>query len=128
MLIPAYAYALFLPTVINGLGYSAANAQLLSMPPNIAGWIVSLLFGFYSDRHRIRGPFVLAGAIMSLTGYVVLIATSTPGAGYAGVMVAACGVNSSIGSSIAWVGGNFAGDTKKAVVIAMAIGLGNLGG
>lgn len=33
ILIPVYAIALFTPTIVNQLGYSAANAQLLTVPP-----------------------------------------------------------------------------------------------
>lgn len=43
-------------------------------------------------------------------------------------MVAACGLFPSVALTIAWAGGNAGGDIKKAVVIAMVIGVGNLGG
>lgn len=32
---PIYSFTLFLPTVIKGMGYSANNAQLMSVPPYI---------------------------------------------------------------------------------------------
>ena len=71
---------------------------------------------------------MLAGAITALVGYIVLFATKSPGAGYAGVMVAACGLFPGVALALAWAGGNAGGDVKKAVVIAMVIGVGNLGG
>ena len=128
VLIPAYSFSLFLPTIIAELGFSASTAQLLSVPPNAAGCVLTILAGILSDRVRARGPFVLTGSITALVGYVVLFSTKTPGAGYAGTMVAACGLFPSVALALAWAGGNAGGDVKKAVVIAMVIGVGNLGG
>ena len=128
VLIPAYSFSLFLPTIIAELGFSSSTAQLLSVPPNAIGCVLTILAGILSDRVRARGPFVLAGAITALVGYIVLFATKSPGAGYAGVMVAACGLFPGVALALAWAGGNAGGDVKKAVVIAMVIGVGNLGG
>ena len=128
VLIPAYSFSLFLPTIIAELGFSSSTAQLLSVPPNAIGCVLTILSGILSDRVRARGPFVLAGAITALAGYVVLFATKSPGAGYAGTMVAACGLFPGVALALAWAGGNAGGDVKKAVVIAMVIGVGNLGG
>lgn len=50
------------------------------------------------------------------------------GAGYAGAVLAAVGVFPTIAVDLAWAGGNAGGDMKRGVVIAMVIGLGNLGG
>ena len=128
-MIPAYSYALFLPSIIHGLGFSSITAQLLSVPPNAAGFVVGMLFGVFSDRLRVRGPFVLAGALLSLVAYIILMcASGDPRIGYAGVMIAPCGLFPSLAIVLSWAGGNFGGEAKKAVVIAMVIGLGNLGG
>ncbi|KAG1901516.1 uncharacterized protein F5891DRAFT_1172527 [Suillus fuscotomentosus] len=54
LLVLGYAIALFSPTIINELDYSAANAQLLSAPPFAAGCIGTIIFGIYSDKHNIR--------------------------------------------------------------------------
>ena len=126
--IPAYAFVLLLPTIIAELGFASSTAQLLSVPPNAIGCILTIVSGILSDRFRARGPFVLVGSVSVLVGYVILFATESPGAGYAGTMVAACGLFPSVALTIAWAGGNAGGDVKKAVVIAMIIGVGNLGG
>lgn len=128
VLIPSYAFALFLPTIIAGLGYSASHAQLLSVPPYVAGCLVTILFGIYSDRLRMRGVFIIAGSLTALVGYVVLYATKAPVAGYIGTIVAGCGLFPSIAIVLSWAGGNIGGDIKRGVVIAMVIGIGNLGG
>lgn len=42
LLIPVYSISLFTPTIVRGLGYSAANAQLLTIPPFVAGCIATI--------------------------------------------------------------------------------------
>ncbi|KAH7920703.1 MFS general substrate transporter [Leucogyrophana mollusca] len=128
LLIPIYAIALFTPTIINELGYSAANAQLLTVPPFVAGCIFTILVGIYSDKHNSRGPYIIGGAFVSLIGYIVLYTQSKPGPSYVGTFIAAIGVFPTIAVDLAWAGSNAGGDLKRGVVIAMVIGLGNLGG
>ncbi len=128
ILIPSYAYALFLPTIINGLGYTATNTQLLSIPPYASGCLVTILCGILSDKVSARGPFILVGSTVALVGYATLFATSSPGAGYVGVMLAATGLFPCVACILAWTGGNIGGEVKRAVVIAIIVGMGNLGG
>ncbi|KIM83274.1 hypothetical protein PILCRDRAFT_7231, partial [Piloderma croceum F 1598] len=108
--------------------YSAANAQLLSVPPFAVGGFFTIVVGIYSDKYQIRGPIVAGGAFISLIGYIVLYTQKAAGAGYAGALLAAAGVFPTVAVDLAWVGGNAGGDLKRGVVIAMVVGLGNLGG
>lgn len=128
LLIPVYAISLFTPTIINKLGFSSANAQLLTIPPFAAGCIATIAVGIYSDKLNLRGPFVIAGALVSLIGYIVLYTQSAPGVSYFGAILAAVGVFPTIAVDLAWAGSAAGGDTCKGVVLALVIGLGNLGG
>ena len=128
MLIPGYAIALFTPTIINSLGFSAANAQLLSVPPFVCGCISTILVGVHSDRHRLRGPYVIAGALVALVGYIILYTQTGPGVSYAGAVLAAVGTYPPIAVILAWASSNAGGDIKCGVALAMVTGFGNLGG
>ncbi|EIW82847.1 MFS general substrate transporter [Coniophora puteana RWD-64-598 SS2] len=128
LLIPIYAISLFTPTIINELGYSAANAQLLSVPPFVAGCFFTIWIGILSDKMAIRGPFIIGGAIFSLVGYIILYTTDSAGPSYAGSIIAAVGVFPTIAVNLAWASANAGGDMKRGVAIAMVIGIGNLGG
>lgn len=66
--------------------------------------------------------------MVSLIGYIVANTRTSAGAGYAGAVLAAVGVFPTIAVDLAWAGGNAGGDMKRGVVIAMVIGVGNLGG
>jgi MFS family permease len=125
---PIHAITLFTPTIVNNLGYSAANAQLLTVPPFVAGCVCTIFVGIYSDKYKLRGPVVIAGAFVSLVGYIVLYTQKAARVRYAGAVLAAMGIYPTVAVDIAWAGGNAGGDLKRAVVIAMVVGLGNLGG
>jgi hypothetical protein len=43
LLIPVYAISLFTPTIVRDLGFSAANAQLLMVPPFFCGCIATII-------------------------------------------------------------------------------------
>ena len=64
--VPAYAIALFTPTIIYELGFSSANAELLSIPPYVAGCVCIIIVGIYSDKHRLRAPYVIGAALVGL--------------------------------------------------------------
>ena len=76
VLIPVYAFSLFLPTIINDLGYQAAQAQLLSAPPYVAGCFCTVVIGIISDKYKSRGPFVCLSTTVGIIGYSILYGTS----------------------------------------------------
>jgi MFS family permease len=128
LLVPGYAIALFSPTIISELGYSAANAQLLTVPPFVAGAIATVMVGIYSDKHNLRGPYIICGALVSLVGYILLYCSVQAGPSYAGACLAAAGNYPTVPVILAWAGSNAGGDLKRGVVLAMVIGISNLGG
>ncbi|KAI9568277.1 major facilitator superfamily domain-containing protein [Boletus coccyginus] len=125
---PGYAISLFTPTIINELGLSVANSQLLSVPPYAAGCVCSILVGIYSDRHQLRGPYVIAGAVVGIVGCVTLYTQTKPGAALVGVVLAVMGIFPCVPVILAWTSSNAGGDFKRGVAIAMVNGLANLGG
>jgi hypothetical protein len=50
-----YAFSLFLPTIIAGLGYTSTKANLLSVPPYAVAAVVTVLVGWIADRTQQRG-------------------------------------------------------------------------
>ena len=125
--ITGVAVALFTPTIVHDLGYSANNAQLLSIPPFFLGGVSTYIVSIWSDRLNLRGPFIAAGALFSMIGYIIAYTTNEPGAGYAAAIIAACGAFPSIAISVAWAGGNAGGNVKRGIVLALVVGMGNAG-
>lgn len=128
LVIPGYGIALFTPTIINDLGFSAADAQLLSVPPFVAGSIFTVFVGIYSDRVRLRGPFVIVFSFVAMVGYIILYTQTSPHLSYFATVLVAIGVFPCIPTDLAWLSENAGGDYKRGAAIAMVNGFGNLGG
>ncbi|KAL0956744.1 hypothetical protein HGRIS_002863 [Hohenbuehelia grisea] len=129
VLITAQSIMLFAPTIVNQLGYAAARAQLLIVPIFVAGCLTTVVVGILSDRYNLRGPFIVGGCLVSIVGYLIVYTHKTPAVGYVGAIIGSMGVYPTVPINLAWAGGNASGsELKRGVVLAMVIGLGNLGG
>ncbi|KAI9442624.1 MFS general substrate transporter [Lactarius indigo] len=126
--ITGVAVSLFTPTIIHDLGFSATHAQLLSVPPFLLAGISTYIVSIWSDRVNLRGPFIVICAMVSMAGYITAYVTSKPGPGYVAAIAAACGAFPCVAITLAWAAGNSGGIVKRGIVLAMVIGLGNIGG
>lgn len=73
----------------------------------------------------------MCSSLLAIIGYALLYATSPtyhPGVGYAGAILAALGVFPAVPVMLAWGSGNAGASLKKAVIIGLQSGVGNLGG
>lgn len=131
MSLPLYTLSLFLPTIIADLGYSAASAQLLTIPPYALATILTSGIAFLSERIGRRAPFLIAFALLASIGYCILLGntdpTSRPGVSYVGTFFAAAGIYPTVGLVLSWPAVNVGGQTKRAIANAMQISIGNCG-
>ena len=68
-----YAFSLFIPTIIKGLGYSSVRAQLLTVPVYAVAAFVTILVGFIADRTRQRGLCNIVVSFFGITGFAMLL-------------------------------------------------------
>lgn len=131
MSLPLYTLSLFLPTIIEDLGYSAASAQLLTIPPYALATILTSSIAYLSERVGRRAPFLMAFALTASIGYAILLSntdpTGRPGVSYVGTFFAAAGIYPTVGLVLSWPAVNVGGQTKRAVANAMQISIGNCG-
>ncbi|TBU34082.1 MFS general substrate transporter [Dichomitus squalens] len=125
---PLYAFSLFLPSIINQLGFKATPANLLSVPVYAVACILTCVIGFYADKYGNRGYLTMFSLSIGLVGYIILIASRNATLSYVAVYLAACGIYPSIPNIIAWVSNNVEGSYKRSVTIAMVISFGNING
>ncbi|KAJ5104194.1 hypothetical protein N7532_004723 [Penicillium argentinense] len=123
-----YAFSLFVPTIINELGYSSIEAQLLSVPPYAAAAVLTVTVGFIADRTRQRGICNMAVSVLGIVGFCMLLGCSSPGARYAGTFLGAMGIYPAIANTISWTSNNTEGVYKRGVSLGFIIGWGNLNG
>jgi|SRR5450755_2483900 MFS-type transporter involved in bile tolerance (Atg22 family) len=60
------------------LGYTSANAQLLTIPIYVFAMIMTLIFAFLSDRVQQRTPFIMAGFSIAAVGFAAQLAIPHP--------------------------------------------------
>ncbi|VUC21326.1 unnamed protein product [Clonostachys rosea] len=125
---PLYGISLFLPSIINSLGYTSSTAQLLTIPIYITASILAVIVAWSSDRVGKRSPFIIGFLCMMAVGFIMCISSENPRVVYAGVFIATCAIYPAFPGNIAWLSNNLAGSYKRSVGMAIQIGAGNLGG
>ncbi|KAJ0384011.1 hypothetical protein COL922a_009272 [Colletotrichum nupharicola] len=127
LLIPLYSFSLFLPSIIQGLGYrNTTQAQLLTVPPNMAAFFVVLLTASLSDRIKARGPIMAVGTLVALCGYIMILASKSNGVRYGGTFLIATGVYPGSAMIMGWLSNNLAPHYVRATGVGLLIGLANM--
>ncbi|OJJ73480.1 hypothetical protein ASPBRDRAFT_174185 [Aspergillus brasiliensis CBS 101740] len=127
MSLPLYTLSLFMPTIISELGYTAAQAQLLTVPPYAVAFILTITVAILSERTHRRAPFILLSTALACIGYILLLSDHRPGVSYLGTFFAAAGIYPAVAIVLSWPANNVSGQTKRAIANAMQISIGNLG-
>jgi len=78
-----------------------------------------MVVGYLADRTRMRGPYIILGALTSMTGSAILAFTKPIGVRYFGSFLAIIGCQSNIPAVMAWSANNVRGSTARAVSSAM---------
>lgn len=91
---PLYSISLFLSTIINKLGYTANESQLMTVPVYVLACFCTICGSLASDKAGQRGPFIMGLALISITSFMMLISSAEPRIQYAGTFLAASGRSS----------------------------------
>ncbi|KAF1941294.1 MFS transporter [Clathrospora elynae] len=131
MSLPLYTLSLFLPTIIKDMGYTAAQSQLLTIPPYAVATMFTIFWAIASERYARRAFFIIFTSSLAIIGYIILLANKNPkahpGVSYVGTFFAAVGIYPSVALVLSWPAINVSGQTKRATGNAMQISIGNLG-
>ncbi|OQV05003.1 hypothetical protein CLAIMM_09807 [Cladophialophora immunda] len=129
--IPGYGFVFSLPAAIKGLGYSAAEAQLLTIPIYMLAVIVVLISSWYGDKWKTRSSVILYPFKLCAVAFIILMTLPKekwPGARYGMLFLVAAGFYPSLCGVIAWNANNLAGNWKRNIGMALQLTVGNLGG
>ncbi|QGI69866.1 hypothetical protein CEK26_002198 [Fusarium fujikuroi] len=123
---PFSSLSLFTPSITAGLGFADLRAQLMTVPPYAAAYVVTLLVSWSADRHNARA---LHSAVFSLVGAVGFIASATLPADsysprYGCLIVAACGSFACIPPLLGWLSSNLHSTAAIGLAIALNISMG----
>nr|AAX07640.1 transporter-like protein [Pyricularia grisea] len=129
LIVPAYGYAYFAPSIIASYGYSPIQTQLHSVPPWVAAFGMSMLFAVASDRMRHRWGFAVFAILVAIAGFSILLGVhNNTDVQYAGLFLIAMGAYTAMPIIVCWFNMNLGGHHRRAVGSAWQVGFGNIGG
>ncbi|KAL4989605.1 major facilitator superfamily domain-containing protein [Aspergillus falconensis] len=128
-----YGTKFTLPTVTKAMGFTNINAQLMTVPPYIAGALSAILFSKISDRCAWRMPFVAMPLLLIITGYAIVVGlrgnlAAHVGPGFFALIIACMGIYPTYPATASWAINNLAPSKRRAIGSAFNICMGNTGG
>lgn len=130
--VPNAAFTFTMPEIVQGLGFSRSQAQLLTIPPYFCGAISSYTMSRFADRFTWRMPFVVGPMMLLAIALSTLLALGSFGAKnipgmYVGVILAQIGIYPLLPGISAWTSNNIASSWKRSIGIAYLLAAGNIG-
>lgn len=129
LVVPAYSYAYFSPSIINGYGYGTIQTQLHSVPPWAAAFGFAMLLAYLSDKTRHRFGYAVFAVCVAIVGFAILIAVhDNQPLEYAALFLVAMGCYSAMPIVVCWFNCNLGGHHRRSVGSAWQVAFGNIGG
>ncbi|KAI0021826.1 major facilitator superfamily transporter [Xylariomycetidae sp. FL0641] len=117
----------FLPSIIENMGFTAINAQGLSAPPYFLAFFICIGTTWIADRTQQRGIMIIILSLIAGVGYILLATCRSVGVRYFGVFLAAAGVFPAIANILPWTVNNQGSDSKRGAGIAVLNIIGQTG-
>lgn len=117
------SFTFFTPTIVTGLGYQSIEAQLMTVPPWVVGFVVAITLSYSADRLNMRGWHITGASLAGGTGWLVagLLPPDAYTKRYGCLCLAAAGAFPCAPSMTNWVACN----TPSLLTIPFALALHN---
>ncbi|KAK9451599.1 major facilitator superfamily domain-containing protein [Limtongia smithiae] len=130
--VPLQSVSVFLPQIVERLGYSTVKTNLFTVAPNISGALVLLLFSFLSDKFRVRSPFIAIGFAFPVIGFMIYLLIADINAhidaAYFACFLMTAGIALPSVLLSAWFSNNVPSENKRAALTGVGVPLANLMG
>ncbi|KAK2783281.1 hypothetical protein FQN53_009269 [Emmonsiellopsis sp. PD_33] len=123
-----FGLAYFTPSIVQSLGYSPTNTQLLTVPPFATAFVVTMISAYLADRYKQRGLAAITTSLIALIGAAMTLNSRSVASRYSALFLLITGIYATAPSLISWVPNNSAGHVRRATAIAMAFVSTNTGG
>jgi len=118
----------FSPTIVQELGFTAARAQLMSVPPFAAAWGVSMVLAYISDHFRCRGLVSIVSGLLGVIGFAMFLGSNSRHVQYGSLFFSITGAYSGAATLATWNANNATPHTRRATTIAIGFIMTNSGG
>ncbi|KIW77842.1 hypothetical protein Z517_07675 [Fonsecaea pedrosoi CBS 271.37] len=129
--VPLQSVTLFLPVIVNQLGYSTVKTNLYTVAPNITGAVMLLLLAFASDYTRWRFPFVALGFAFTCIGFIIFAAVNLDTqlhTAYFACFMMTWGTSAPSVILDVWYNNNIADENKRVMLTSVGVPVANLMG
>ncbi|KAF9026961.1 MFS general substrate transporter [Hymenopellis radicata] len=123
-----YGLGLFLPSLVNQLGFSATKSQLLSVGPFAAGFFVTLIAAYFSDHYNARAIPAALVSCLAVAGFAMYLHAENKYVAYGAMFMAVPGVYGTAPIISAWIANNSEPYYRRATSIAVGFIATNCGG
>ncbi|KIV95886.1 hypothetical protein PV10_03487 [Exophiala mesophila] len=120
--------SIFMPTILNDLGWTATKAQLYSVPPYVCACLCAILIAYISDKTRRRGIYLACATALPITGFSILRWNTNANVRYMAVYFITVGAFPGGPGFMSWGINNSSGPAVRAVATAWIVSVGTLGG
>lgn len=130
--VPNAAFKFTMPQIINQLGFSTTQSQLLTIPPYFCGGVSAWLVGRFADKFKWRMPFIVGPLVVVVVAMGILLGLSSDisnnvGPMYFGIVLAQIGIYPLLPGISAWTGNNLGTSWKRSLGLAWLLAAGNIG-
>jgi MFS family permease len=129
--VPLQSVSLFLPQIVQALGYDKIKTNLYTVAPNIVGACVLLILAFTSDGLRLRFPFIALGFALTCCGFIIyacIDVTSDLRIAYFACFMMTWGTSAPSVILSTWYNNNVAHEGRRVTLTSIGVPLANLMG
>ncbi|KAL5530811.1 hypothetical protein ACEPAF_7069 [Sanghuangporus sanghuang] len=123
-----FGLALFLPTIVNQLGYTSTMTQLVSVGPYAAGFAVTIVSSYLSDRYQRRSVSAAVNSVITMTGFIVFLRSNSKAVSYGSLFLSVSGTYALPPQLSAWLSNNSEPHYRRATAVALGFVGANSGG
>ncbi|KAG6834028.1 hypothetical protein H0H93_012449 [Arthromyces matolae] len=118
---------LFLPSIVENLGYEDSTAQLYTAPPIAVAFVFTLAVSLLSDKLGKRGFVFIACIIVTTAGVSIFLGSRLDVVRYGSLFLTLSGINAASPTLWTWSVNNVAPYTRRATAISFAAFMSNAG-
>ncbi|CAI6333095.1 unnamed protein product [Periconia digitata] len=129
--VPLQSVSLFMPQIVQALGYSTIKTNLYTVAPNIGGACMLLILAFASDYTRLRFPFIALGFLLTFIGFILFATQDVYNdhvVGYYACFMMTWGTSAPSVLLSTWYNNNIADEGRRVTLTSIGVPLANLMG
>lgn len=120
-----FGLTVFLPIIITSLGFTNVKAQLMTVPVYFLTAIVFFICAIWSDRIRLRSPFIIGACLSTSVGIAIVLGSQVNGVRYFGVFILCMGIYVNAACNCLWLSGNNGNYYKRATALGINLFFGS---